>query len=184
MENPLIQKPGVGIMRLSERASAQWSIHTGKLKRVDLAGGAATVLCEAQQLRGGSWSEDGVILFAGQQSGLRRVPASGGSPAEVTQLDKAGGETAHYFPQFLPGGKDFLYLLRSAQSEKTGTFLGGLELRSKDPEFGGISSGLIDADGRGFLAISDHAHWITGRFVEQQQPNRIRRPVRHTASLD
>lgn len=47
------------------------------------------------------------------------------------------------------------------------TFLGGLELRSKDPEFGGISSGLIDADGRGFLAISDHAHWITGRFVEQ-----------------
>ncbi len=46
------------------------------------------------------------------------------------------------------------------------TFLGGLELRSKDPEFGGISSGLIDADGRGFLAISDHAHWITGRFTE------------------
>lgn len=47
------------------------------------------------------------------------------------------------------------------------TFLGGLELRSKDPEFGGISSGLIDADGRGFIAISDHAHWITGRFTEQ-----------------
>ena len=47
------------------------------------------------------------------------------------------------------------------------TFLGGLELRSKDPEFGGISSGSIDADGRGFLAVSDHGHWITGRFVEQ-----------------
>lgn len=47
------------------------------------------------------------------------------------------------------------------------TFLGGLELRSKDPEFGGISSGQIDPDGKGFLAMSDHAHWITGRFVEQ-----------------
>lgn len=49
------------------------------------------------------------------------------------------------------------------------TFLGGLELRSKDPEFGGISSGLIDPDGRGFLAISDHAHWISGRFVVENE---------------
>lgn len=47
------------------------------------------------------------------------------------------------------------------------TFLGGLELRSNDPEFGGISSGQIDADGKGFLAMSDHAHWIAGRFVEK-----------------
>jgi hypothetical protein len=47
------------------------------------------------------------------------------------------------------------------------TFLGGLELRSKDPEFGGISSGQIDPDGRGFLAMSDRAHWIAGRFVEK-----------------
>ncbi|KAF0228033.1 MAG: hypothetical protein FD175_2427 [Beijerinckiaceae bacterium] len=47
------------------------------------------------------------------------------------------------------------------------TFVGGLELRSKDPEFGGVSSALIDPDGRGFVALSDHAHWITGRFKEQ-----------------
>jgi hypothetical protein len=47
------------------------------------------------------------------------------------------------------------------------TFLGGLELRSKDPEFGGISSGRIDPDGAGFIALTDHAHWITGRFVEE-----------------
>jgi hypothetical protein len=47
------------------------------------------------------------------------------------------------------------------------TFLGGLELRADDPEFGGISSGRIDADGAGFIALTDHAHWITGRFVEE-----------------
>lgn len=47
------------------------------------------------------------------------------------------------------------------------TFLGGLELKSSDPEFGGISAGVIDADGLGFLAVSDHAHWISGRFVEK-----------------
>ncbi len=47
------------------------------------------------------------------------------------------------------------------------TFLSGMELRCPDPEFGGLSSGVIDADGLGFLAASDHAHWIKGRFVEQ-----------------
>lgn len=47
------------------------------------------------------------------------------------------------------------------------TFLSGLELRGNDPEFGGISSGVMDADGLGFLAASDHAHWIKGRLVEK-----------------
>lgn len=47
------------------------------------------------------------------------------------------------------------------------TFLGGLELRARDPEFGGFSSAVIDADGKGFLALSDHAHWIRGRFIEE-----------------
>ena len=49
------------------------------------------------------------------------------------------------------------------------TFLGGLELRAADPEFGGISSALIDADGKGFVAISDHAHWIMGRFTAENE---------------
>lgn len=47
------------------------------------------------------------------------------------------------------------------------TFLGGLELRCSDPEFGGLSAGVIDPDGLGFLAASDHAHWLKGRFVEK-----------------
>lgn len=47
------------------------------------------------------------------------------------------------------------------------TFLSGMELRCTDPEFGGISSGVLDADGLGFLLASDHAHWIKGRLVEK-----------------
>jgi hypothetical protein len=45
------------------------------------------------------------------------------------------------------------------------TFLGGLELRVKDAEFGGISGAVIEPDGRSFVAISDRSHWITGRLV-------------------
>ncbi len=43
-------------------------------------------------------------------------------------------------------------------------FLGGLELRSRDPEFGGLSGLVLDPDGERFLAITDHAHWVSGRL--------------------
>ena len=61
------------------------------------------------------------------------------------------------------------FLVGSPDERRFGalTFLGGLELRSDDPEFGGISSAVIDPDGMQFIAISDHAHWITGRLLEQ-----------------
>jgi hypothetical protein len=45
------------------------------------------------------------------------------------------------------------------------TFMNGLELRGDVPEFGGLSSAIIEPDGAGFIAITDHAHWVTGRFV-------------------
>jgi hypothetical protein len=45
------------------------------------------------------------------------------------------------------------------------SFLNGLELRGDVPEFGGLSSGIVEPDGAGFIAITDHAHWVTGRFV-------------------
>ncbi len=45
------------------------------------------------------------------------------------------------------------------------TFLGGIEMRGNHPDFGGISSGTIDAEGKSFIAASDQAHWILGRFV-------------------
>ena len=50
-----------------------------------------------------------------------------GSPSTVTRRYKEGGESEHYFPQFLPGGKKFLFLLRNAQREKSGVFLGSLD---------------------------------------------------------
>ncbi|MCZ8185133.1 MAG: esterase-like activity of phytase family protein [Beijerinckiaceae bacterium] len=47
------------------------------------------------------------------------------------------------------------------------TFLGGLELRSGDPEFGGLSGLVLDPNGERFLVITDHAHWITGRIKQK-----------------
>jgi len=99
----------------------------GKLKRIDLAGGASITLCDVRQPRGGTWNKDGVILFGDQASPLQRISASGGTPTPVTQLNTKDGETAHYYPHFLPGGKRFLYLVRGADSQKAGVFVGSLD---------------------------------------------------------
>ena len=92
-----------------------------------MAGGSPITLCDARHGRGGTWNDDGLILFGDQLAGLQRIPASGGTPSPVTQLNQEAGETAHYYPQFLPGGKEFLYLVRHADAEKMGIFVGSLD---------------------------------------------------------
>ena len=81
----------------------------GKLKKVALAGGSPVTLCDTTINRGGSWGEDGTIVFVpGSLSGLWRIPASGGEPRRVTTPDAAKGER-HYFPQLLPDGEHVLF---------------------------------------------------------------------------
>lgn len=99
----------------------------GKLKRIDLASGSAITLCDIRTIRGATWSGDGVILFGEQLAGLQRVPASGGTPSPVTQLNKEAGELAHYYPQFLPGGKEFLYLVRHREADSMWIYVGSLD---------------------------------------------------------
>ncbi len=81
-----------------------------KLKTIDLSGGSAVVIADAQFGRGGAWGSDGVILFTpATQTGIMRVAATGGTPLAATQLDPAQ-YTSHRWPFFLPDGKHFLYL--------------------------------------------------------------------------
>lgn len=44
-------------------------------------------------------------------------------------------------------------------------FRGGLELTSSLKEFGGLSALKMEADGERFVALTDKAHWFTGRIV-------------------
>jgi serine/threonine-protein kinase len=83
----------------------------GKLKKIAVTGGAAAILCDAPAGRGGSWGEDGTIVFAVFSPDiamtLLRVSSAGGTPEPVTSL--AETETSHRWPQFLPGAKAILY---------------------------------------------------------------------------
>jgi Tol biopolymer transport system component len=97
-----------------------------KLKRIDAAGGPALSLCDALSGRGGAWNPEGIILFAeAQGSGLFRVPAAGGTPIEVTRLDKARQEGTHRWPQFLPDGRRFIYYSRTAVGSETNAIMAG-----------------------------------------------------------
>ncbi len=101
-----------------------------KLKRVEATGGAPLALCKAPLGKGGSWSREGVIVFAPDaNSGLQRVAQGGGEPVAVTTLDAARQEDSHRHPRFLPDGRHFLYLARSpggAQRGDNAVMLGSL----------------------------------------------------------
>ncbi|HEX7707944.1 MAG TPA: protein kinase [Thermoanaerobaculia bacterium] len=84
----------------------------GKLKRVDLAGGAPQILADAPSGRGGHWGGNDQILFSPNiRSSIYSVSASGGAPVAVTTYD-ATSETTHRWPVFLPGEKHFIYVSR------------------------------------------------------------------------
>jgi serine/threonine protein kinase len=101
----------------------------GKLKKSDVAGTPAQTIAETGLpfLQGGSWSRDGVILYAKNTGNLEQVESSGGTPAAVTAL--APGETAHRWPQFLPDGRRFLYLRVTSSPDKTGVYVGSLDVK-------------------------------------------------------
>jgi Tol biopolymer transport system component len=83
-----------------------------RLKRVSLAGGDATVICDAQYGGGATWNRDGVIVFAPRiDTPLYRVPATGGTPTALTTLDAARSEGAHIGPMFLPDGRHFVFVI-------------------------------------------------------------------------
>jgi eukaryotic-like serine/threonine-protein kinase len=62
---------------------------SGKLRRIDIGTGVIQTLADAPNARGGAWNNDGVIVFAANNTeGLVRVPATGGVPMVVTRLSE------------------------------------------------------------------------------------------------
>jgi hypothetical protein len=103
-----------------------------QLKRADLRGTPAHVLCELPRAVlagsvGGTWNAEGVIVFSvGDGSGLFRVPSTGGTPLALTRVDGARGETGHLWPQFLPDGTHLLVVIRSKVPAQVGLYVTSL----------------------------------------------------------
>ena len=80
----------------------------GKLKRIDVSGGTPQTLADASGPRGGTWNQDGLILFSPVWPGpLYTVSSSGGQRVQVTET--RSDTTGYDSPHFLPGGRRFLF---------------------------------------------------------------------------
>ena len=79
----------------------------GGLWRVSVNGdaGPLRVADAPVESAGGTWAEDGRLIFAplGNQ-GLMAVPAAGGTPSALTTLNRREGELEHGWPHTIPGG--------------------------------------------------------------------------------
>src|SRR5262249_11175901 len=70
---------------------------------------------------------DGSIVFGESIGVLRRITTMGGAAAPLTTLNLANGENAHRWPQFLPGGRRFLYFVRSGRPYRSGIYMSSLD---------------------------------------------------------
>ena len=130
-----------------------------KLKAVEIGGGSARETADLIVGRGAAWSPEGVIVFCPRPIGhLYQVPAAGGTPSPVTSLDEARGEVARGFPQFLPDGRQFLYLATSFRSGESSIYAGTLDstrpkvLLSADSGVAYLDCGAQGPRGRGEAA--------------------------------
>jgi serine/threonine protein kinase len=114
----------------------------GKLKTLDIAAGLPQTVADVPNPRGASWGEDEVILFGSGSGVIARVSARGGTPEDVTQLDTSRGENAHYWPHILPGGKKFLYFVRSIRLENSGIYVAAIDGSNPARIVSSLSSGL------------------------------------------
>ena len=80
---------------------------SGTLNKISVEGGAVVPLRDGP-FAGGSWGEDGIIVFSQPlPGGLMAIPEDGGDVTSLTPLDQ--GELAFAEPQILPGGQAVLF---------------------------------------------------------------------------
>ena len=89
---------------------------SGTLKKVPLAGGPVTTLCNIEEFRGGSWGADDTIVFT-TTGGLFRVSAAGGEPELLAAPDREKGEQEYRQPEILPGGRAVLMKVQRSSNE-------------------------------------------------------------------
>jgi len=86
----------------------------GELKKISVAGGAATSLCKPEEkLLSGCWGPDNTIIFDTDSGELWCFTASEGMrKLTIPDPNQHGGPSGHMCPQFLPDGEQVLFTNR------------------------------------------------------------------------
>ncbi len=93
----------------------------GKLRKVPATGGPVQTICDALDGKGGTWNQDGVIVFTpNSTTPLYRVAAVGGEATPISELDVPRGDNSHRQPRFLPDGRRVLFYARNSGGDNDG----------------------------------------------------------------
>jgi eukaryotic-like serine/threonine-protein kinase len=150
----------------------------GKLKRVSLADGEVTTICDSRP-GSGAWGAADVIVFApGLDTTLHRVSAIGGTPVELTRLDASRNEAAHIWPVFLPDRRHFIY---STVAGNRAIYVGSLDSTERHPiGADGFGIGVIEP---GILLFAQNRILMAQRF-DRERLTVVGDPVRIAEDLD
>jgi serine/threonine protein kinase/Tol biopolymer transport system component len=101
-----------------------------QLSRMELATGTMRPIAAVpSRTGGGTWNRSGTILFhvGGPSAQIYSVRADGGEAAALMPLDEKRGEVGHFWPQFLPDGRHFLFTVQGSKPENTGVFVAAVD---------------------------------------------------------
>ena len=132
----------------------------GKLKKIDATGGPAITLADAPAVRGGTWNDEGIIVFAPTNlngSTLLRISSGGGAAVSATKLN--GEEVRHRFPWFLPDGRHFLFEASPPAGGQVAVRVGSLDSVE--------SQALLNANSNAIYA-QGHLLFLRGRTLMAQ----------------
>ncbi len=101
----------------------------GKLKKVAITGGPAQSICDAPRGADGSWGADGTILFdGGPGDPIWKVSSSGGVAQPLVKAPTGdGGGSNVGWPEFLPDGRRFLYVMSPGVTSEQKLMAGSLD---------------------------------------------------------
>jgi len=120
-----------------------------KLRRIDIAGGPPSVICDVPGTVavGGSWNRDGDIIFGTvlpEDSGVMRVPATGGVPIRITAPPPGATDV---LPSFLPDGRHFLFLRSEPRPDiEGGIYVGSLDVKPEAQDTHAIMKSSFNAE--------------------------------------
>ena len=139
----------------------------GKLRKIDAGGGPAQTLADASSdPRGGSWAQDGTIVFSpGTSSPLMRVASTGGPVSEITKLNSDTGQLSHRWPVLLPDGRHFLFYGRGGVFEKQGIYVASFD--QPEPKLvlpSSVMASYAQANGQGYLLFVLEGTLVAQRF--------------------
>jgi serine/threonine protein kinase len=138
----------------------------GKLKTIDPSGGTSRIVCSVPAGSGGTWNNQGTIVFASNIFGpLLKVSATGGTPEPATKITASVGNQAHRWPAFLPDGNHFLYFVdwsTGPNSAPNGIYVGSLN---------SMDSKLISSE------IIGNMQYASGRFYYVREGSLMAQPL-------